>query len=217
MRKIQSFVRRSGRLTPSQQNALTNLSANFTIQNLNSFEDIWQNNNPVILEIGFGNGDSLLDMALSESENNFIGIEVYEAGIGRLINNASIAGLTNLKIIQADAVEILEQMPDKFLSGLQLYFPDPWHKKKHNKRRIVSNDFLGLLATKMQDNSFVHMATDWEEYAQQMLETLDYHPSFSNTSQKFSQKPDRRPITKFEKRGKKLGHGVWDLIFIKNE
>lgn len=216
MRKIQSFVRRSGRLTTSQQHALNNLADDFIIHAIT--QDTFDNNNAVILEIGFGNGDSLLQMAQDEPEHNFIGIEVYEAGVGRLLNNANIHNLKNLKIINDDATEILQNTPDNYLSGLQLYFPDPWHKKKHNKRRIVTPEFLDLIALKMQKNGFVHMATDWQEYAIEMLEKLDNHQSFENSvsaTQKFSDKPSRRPTTKFEKRGERLGHGVWDLIFIK--
>jgi tRNA (guanine-N7-)-methyltransferase len=215
MRKIQSFVKRSGRLTTSQHYALHNLTSNIIVNSITTAT--FENNNPVILEIGFGNGDSLLEMAIAEPEHNFIGIEVYEAGIGRLLNNIYNNNLTNLKIISGDAVEILQQTPDNYLQGLQLYFPDPWHKKRHHKRRIVNADFLTILAHKIQENGFIHMATDWEEYGLQMLEELEHSQYFQNTSQNFIPKPQRRPTTKFERRGQKLGHGVWDLLFIRND
>jgi tRNA (guanine-N7-)-methyltransferase len=215
MRKIQSFVKRSGRLTISQQNALTNFASDFIIKEIT--KSTFENDKPIILEIGFGNGDSLFEMAKNEPENNFIGIEVYEAGVGRLLNNASIEKLTNLKLLNTDAVEILQNTPDDYLSGFQLYFPDPWHKKRHNKRRIVNTEFLNLIAKKIKNDGFVHMATDWEEYAFEMLEELSKHNSFKNTTNEFSEKPIRRPTTKFERRGQKLGHGVWDLVFIKSE
>lgn len=213
MRQIQSFVKRSGRLTTSQQNALNNLKDQYIIKNIDF--GIFDNDNPIILEIGFGNGDSLFEMAQNEPEYNFIGIEVYEAGVGRLINNAHNTHLDNLKVINTDAVEVLKHTPDDIFNGFQLYFPDPWHKKRHNKRRIVNQEFLGLIAQKIKSSGFVHMATDWEEYAQQMLEELTISNSFVNTCDGFAEKPARRPTTKFEKRGLKLGHGVWDLIFKK--
>ena len=213
MRTIQSFVKRSGRLTSSQSYALQNFADDFVVD----FNQPFDNDNPIILEIGFGNGDSLLEMATREPENNFIGIEVYEAGVGRLINNANLAKLDNLKIIQDDAVEVLQKFPNDLLYGLQLYFPDPWHKKKHNKRRIVNQVFLDLIASKIQASGFVHMATDWQEYATQMLEELTKNQYFNNTCDGFAQKPQRRPTTKFERRGLKLNHDVWDIIFTKNE
>lgn len=213
MRKIQSFVKRSSRLTASQQNALTHFADDFIIQHITT--NTWSNNNPIILEIGFGNGDSLFEMAQNEPEHNFIGIEVYEAGVGRLLNNSYNAKLTNIKIIQTDAVEILKTTPNDYFSGFQLYFPDPWHKKRHNKRRIVNQEFLDLIAKKIKSSGFVHIATDWGEYAQQMLEELNMHSGFVNTCDNFAIKPTRRPTTKFEKRGLKLGHGVWDLVFKK--
>ena len=210
MRTIQSFVKRSGRLTKSQQNALESYGDNFYIKN---FDKIWNNNNPTILEVGFGNGDSLLTMAKNEPDNNFIGVEVYEAGVGRLLNNAQTINLTNLKVINDDVMVILEKIPNNFLSGFQLYFPDPWHKKKHHKRRIIRYDFLDILLSKLKNDAFVHMATDWEDYAVEMLEVLTKHQNLINTTINFSKKPARRPTTKFEQRGIKLGHQVWDLVF----
>ncbi len=220
LRKIQSFVKRSGRLTEGQKYGLNELWPAFGVDvNANQtldFNTIFTKQQPVILEIGFGNGDSLLEMAINEPDNNFLGIEVYEAGVGRLINEANKHNLTNLKVMKDDAVELLKNnITDNSLSGFQLYFADPWHKKKHHKRRIVQTEFMSLMSNKLINNGFVHMATDWENYAEHMMEVLENHPHFKNTlgGHIYSSRPERRPITKFEKRGERLGHGVWDLLF----
>ena len=219
LRKIQSFVKRSGRLTEGQKLGLTELWPSFGIDigtKVLDLDNLFENNQPIVLEIGFGNGDSLLEMASNEPETNFLGIEVYEAGVGRLINEANKRQLTNLKVLKEDAVEVLtNHIADRSFSGFQLYFPDPWHKKKHHKRRLVQTDFMSLIASKLVDGGFVHMATDWEDYAEQMMSVLESHPGFKNTlgAHIYSPRPERRPITKFERRGERLGHGVWDLLF----
>jgi tRNA (guanine-N7-)-methyltransferase len=219
--KIQSFVRRSGRLTLGQRTGLIDLWPQFGVDipsgtiDLNS---LFKNIQPITLEIGFGNGDSLLEMAINAPDQNFLGIEVYEAGIGRLINEANKHQLTNLKIIKEDAVEVLKHhIEDNSFKTFQLFFPDPWHKKKHHKRRLVKMDFLDLISNKLQDGGTMHIATDWENYAEYMMVTLENHPHFKNTlgAHKYSLRPEHRPITKFERRGERLGHGVWDLIFFK--
>jgi tRNA (guanine-N7-)-methyltransferase len=220
IRKIQSFVKRSGRLTEGQKYGLNDLWSQYGIDpvagQIIDFDTVFEKQQDVILEIGFGNGDSLLQMAINEPKHNFLGIEVYEAGVGRLINEAHKNQLTNLKVIKEDAVEVLKSniMTDS-LSGFQLYFADPWHKKKHHKRRIVQNEFMNMISNKLINGGFVHMATDWENYAEQMMVTLEEHVHFKNTlnAHIYSPRPERRPITKFEKRGERLGHGVWDLIF----
>jgi len=174
----------------------------------------------VTLEVGFGNGDSLLEMALQQPQNNFLGIEVYEAGIGRLINEANKKQISNLKIIKGDAVEILESnIEDDSISCLQLFFPDPWHKKKHHKRRIIQTSFLDTLKNKLINGGIVHIVTDWEDYAEHIMETMESHPDFKNTAGDhiYSARPKHRPLTKFENRGQKLGHGVWDIIFINSK
>ncbi len=220
MRTIQSFVRRGGRLTLGQQSGLNEFWANYGVttgENKLDLQALFAKPQRVVLEIGFGNGDSLLEMAINQPQTNFLGIEVYEAGVGRLINEAHKHQLTNLKIIKDDAVEVLKNnIMDGSLSGFQLFFPDPWHKKKHHKRRIVSAEFLDLISQKLTLDATVHMATDWQHYAQQMMSVLTQHPHFKNTqtAHKYSPRPEHRPITKFEKRGERLGHGVWDLIFI---
>mgnify|MGYP001588278496 CR=1 FL=1 len=222
--KIQSFVRRSGRLSAGQKFGLNELWSQYGIdpiaENTIDLDSIFKDKQAVILEIGFGNGDSLLQMAINEPERNFLGIEVYEAGVGRLINEAYKHKLTNLKIIKEDAVEVLKNnITDNSLSGFQLYFADPWHKKKHHKRRIVQNEFMDVISKKLINGGFVHMATDWEHYAEQMMETLEAHAHFKNTTtaHNYLPRPERRPITKFERRGQRLGHGVWDMIFTNEE
>ena len=218
MRKIQSFVRRSGRLTASQEKGLTELWDDYAIapSGLLNFAKIFANAQEVVLEIGFGNGDTLVQMAENNPQFNYVGIEVYEAGIGRLINSAHTKQLANLKVMRGDAVEFLNaNIADDSLAGLQLFFPDPWHKKKHHKRRIVQQDFLDLIAKKIKKSGFCHMATDWQHYAQHMMEALEANKNFKNTqsAHTYTPRPEFRPLSKFEKRGNRLGHGVWDLIF----
>jgi tRNA (guanine-N7-)-methyltransferase len=211
MQKIKSFVRR-GRVRTQQQHALDNLSANFLVKQPYYWTNLFANDNPIILEIGFGNGKSLVQMASENPHLNYLGIEVHLAGVGTLVNDAYNLRLANLKVINDDATEVLKLMPDDFLAGLQLYFPDPWHKKKHNKRRIVNAEFLQLLLSKLQNNAIIHMATDWQDYANQMLEVLTTNPQLQNLWDDFANNISR-PLTKFEERGQKLGHGVWDLQF----
>ncbi len=218
-RKIQSFVKRSGRLSKGQSLGLNELWSNFGIDVDSStldFEEIFSNQNDVTLEVGFGNGDSLLEMAIQEPNQNFLGIEVYEAGVGRLINEANKKNVGNLKVIKEDAVEVLENnVADDSISNFQLFFPDPWHKKRHHKRRIVQMGFLDLLSKKLKSNGTAHIATDWQDYAEHIMETLESHPHFKNLAGDhiYSERPEYRPLTKFENRGQKLGHGVWDIIF----
>ena len=219
LRKIQSFVKRSGRLSKAQSIGLNELWNDYGI-NLNgkllNFEELFLNQNNVTLEVGFGNGDSLLEMAIEQTNQNFLGIEVYEAGVGRLINEANKNQLVNLKIIKDDAVEVLNNnIPDDSISHFQLFFPDPWHKKRHHKRRIVQTSFLDLLTKKLKNNGIVHIATDWENYAEHIMEELESHSHFKNCAGDhiYSERPEQRPLTKFENRGQKLGHGVWDIIF----
>jgi tRNA (guanine-N7-)-methyltransferase len=219
LRKIQSFVKRSGRLSKAQSTGLNELWDDFGV-NINektlNFAELFLTKNDITLEVGFGNGDSLLEMAIQQPDQNFLGIEVYEAGVGRLINEASKNNLSNLKIIKEDAVEILtNNISDNSLSHFQLFFPDPWHKKKHHKRRIVQTSFLDLLSKKLKNNRIAHIATDWENYAEHIMDTLESHPHFKNCAGDhiYSERPKNRPLTKFENRGQKLGHGVWDIIF----
>jgi tRNA (guanine-N7-)-methyltransferase len=219
LRKIQSFVRRSGRISKAQSIGLNELWHDYGVD-LNEkkldFNKLFLSKNNVTLEVGFGNGDSLLEMAIDQPNQNFLGIEVYEAGVGRLINEANKNKLSNLKIIKDDAVEALtNNILDNSISHFQLFFPDPWHKKKHHKRRIVQKSFLDLLSNKLKKDGIVHIATDWENYAEHIMELLESHSHFKNCAgdHMYSLRPKNRPLTKFENRGQKLGHGVWDIIF----
>ena len=219
LRKIQSFVRRSGRISKAQSIGLNELWHDYGVD-LNEkkldFNKLFLSKNNVTLEVGFGNGDSLLEMAIDQPNQNFLGIEVYEAGVGRLINEANKNKLSNLKIIKDDAVEALtNNILDNSISHFQLFFPDPWHKKKHHKRRIVQISFLDLLSKKLKKDGVVHIATDWENYAEHIMELLESHSHFKNCAgdHMYSLRPKNRPLTKFENRGQKLGHGVWDIIF----
>jgi tRNA (guanine-N7-)-methyltransferase len=219
LRKIQSFVKRSGRLSKAQAIALHELWPNYGVSltdNQLNFGELFMNLHDVTLEVGFGNGDSLLEMAIQQPKQNFLGIEVYEAGVGRLINEAYKNQLSNLKIIKEDAVKVLQNhISDDSLSKFQLFFPDPWHKKRHHKRRIIQTSFLDILTKKLKIDGIVHIATDWEGYAEHIMETLESHQHFKNTlgDHIYSPRPKHRPLTKFENRGQKLGHGVWDIIF----
>lgn len=220
-REIKSFVLRQGRLTTAQQHALDNhwqdYGIDFSEQPL-IFSQLFNNDNDVFIEIGFGNGESLLQQAINHPQNNFIGIEVHGPGVGHLIHHAHKEGIKNLKIIRHDAVEVLkQQIPDNSIKQLQLFFPDPWHKKKHNKRRILNPTFIQLAHEKLMPEGLFHMATDWQHYAQQMLEQMDSTEGFLNTAGdgQYSTNKGMRCETKFERRGIKLGHGVWDLIYKK--
>ncbi|MFN4117097.1 MAG: tRNA (guanosine(46)-N7)-methyltransferase TrmB, partial [Inhella sp.] len=169
---------------------------------------------PRVLEIGFGMGDATAKIAALRRDDDFICCEVHEAGVGSLLQRIEEAGLTNVRILQHDAVEVLETMvPKDSLQGVHLYFPDPWHKKRHHKRRLVQPSFIAQLVHYLRPGGYFHAATDWEPYARQMLEVLSAEPLLENTAAGFADKPAYRPLTKFEARGLRLGHGVWDLVF----
>lgn len=218
-KSIRSFVIRAGRMTDGQRSAFDEHWATYGLSLYGGLLDAvtaFGNDHPVVLEVGFGMGDSLLAMAQAEPELNFIGIEVHPPGVGRLINNAAKDGVQNLRVYMADAKDVLTDcIPDSGLSRFQLYFPDPWHKKKHHKRRIVQPDFVSLITAKLRSGGYLHMATDWQNYAEQMLEVLSAEPALRNTAADYSPRPEFRPKTKFEARGERLGHGVWDLLFEK--
>ncbi len=221
LRRIRSFVRREGRLTPGQQRAMDELFPRFGIEAGETpldFTAIFGRNAPRILEIGFGNGESLAEIAKNHPEQDYIGIEVHRPGVGHLLMKVEEYGLTNLRVMCADAVEVLEkQIPDQTLAALYLFFPDPWHKKRHHKRRQVQPEWAQLVRQKLKIGGQLHMATDWQNYAEHMLEVLSAADGFRNTSPDgdYVTKPDYRPETKFERRGHRLGHGVWDLVFEK--
>ena len=218
LRTIRSFVRREGRLTPGQQRAINELWAQFALDEGDDLLDLNQLFNrkaPKVIEIGFGNGASLAEMAKNKPDTDFLGIEVHRPGVGQLLNLIDINGLSNLRVACTDAVEFLKhRIADNSLDRLQLFFPDPWHKKRHHKRRIIKPDFVKLLAGKIKIGGHLHMATDWQDYAEQMLKDLSDNTSFENCADdKYIPRPDYRPLTKFEHRGQKLGHGIWDLLY----
>lgn len=180
--------------------------------------EVFPEGGEVVLEVGFGMGDSLLQMATVSPETNFIGIEVHPPGVGRLISCAGKEGVTNLKVYMADALDVLEDcIHPNSLDRFQLFFPDPWHKKKHNKRRILQPKFVQLIRDKLRRGGIFHMATDWEEYAEYAMEVMSKADGYENCAGQylFCDKPEYRPNTKFEARGEKLGHGVWDIVFRK--
>ena len=217
--KVKSYVKREGRLTKGQEKALEEHCPTMGIEYRNdtiSLVEAFDREAPVVLEIGFGMGKSLVEMAAAAPEKNFIGIEVHKPGVGACLGDAGELGLSNLRVMEHDAVEVLKNMlPNESLSRLQLFFPDPWHKKRHHKRRIVQAEFVELIRTKLAIGGHLHMATDWEPYAQHMAEVVNNNSAYTNTATEgdYVPRPDYRPITKFETRGQKLGHGVWDLIY----
>ncbi len=220
VRKIRSFVRREGRLTKGQETALNDCWPTMGIDyqtELLDWAEVFGNTNPVVLEIGFGMGASLVEMAKAAPEKNFIGIEVHRPGVGACLGLARDEGITNLRVMCHDAVEVFENMiPEGSLQTVQLFFPDPWHKKRHHKRRIVQVEFAEMLRSKLHlDTGIFHMATDWENYAEHMIEIMNQAPGFANiaTDGDYSPRPDERPLTKFEARGHRLGHGVWDIKY----
>lgn len=220
MRTIKSFVLRGGRMTDGQEKAFANHWQVYGVEPDQALDaaKLFGRDAPVVLEIGYGMGLSLVEMASQEPDKDFVGIEVHRPGVAKLLMEAERSGLTNLKSYCFDAVEILnQQIANGSLSRVQIYFPDPWHKKKHNKRRLIQIAFVELLASKLKPNGVLHMATDWEPYAEHMVEVMAASPQFENTAQDgvFAARPEWRPLTKFEQRGQRLGHGVWDLVFRK--
>ena len=218
--RIRSFVRRQGRITQAQQYALDNYWQRYCLapNQHYDFAEVFGRDAPLIMEIGFGNGEALVSIAAANPDCNYLGLEVHTAGVGHLMMLLDQQGLTNVRIYCHDAVEIIEQhIPDNALTGLHLFFPDPWHKKKHHKRRIVRPSFVELLIKKLKTGGYFHAATDWQDYAEAMLAELSTHKGLHNTSltQDYCPRPNYRPLTKFEQRGLRLGHGVWDLIFRK--
>lgn len=221
IRRIRSFVKREGRLTVGQERALNELFPLYGLtlqENPIDLDAVFKRTSSRILEIGFGNGTSLSEMAANNPEQDYIGIEVHRPGVGNLLLQIEKLGLTNLRVMNEDAVEVLKQtIADNSLDAVYLFFADPWHKKRHHKRRIVQEEFVQLLRKKLKVNGIFHMATDWEHYAKHMMLVMNKTQGFENTAGKdqYLPRPDYRPLTKFEQRGQRLGHGVWDLIFKK--
>jgi tRNA (guanine-N7-)-methyltransferase len=217
--RIRSFVTRAGRLSDAQGRAIETLGPRYCIPYQKSELDVagaFGRSAPTIFEIGFGMGETSAKISALMPEKNFIGVEVHTPGVGSLLKLTDAMGLQNQRIIQHDAFEVLTHMiAPNSLAGVHVFFPDPWHKARHNKRRLIQGPLVALLASRIASGGYLHCATDWEEYAVQMLEVLSAEPTLANTAEGYAPRPDYRPITKFENRGIKLGHGVWDLVFVK--
>jgi tRNA (guanine-N7-)-methyltransferase len=216
-RPIRSYVLRQGRLTGAQQRARDELLPRFGIAWSPAPLDLdraFGRAAPKILEIGFGMGETTARIAADNPGNDYLGIEVHTPGVGSLLKRTAELGLANVRVIQHDAVEVLERMiPPESLDGAHIFFPDPWPKKRHHKRRLIQPALAALLASRLRPGAYLHAATDWQEYAQWMLEVLSGEPRLTNTADGYAPRPAHRPLTKFENRGLKLGHGVWDLVF----
>ena len=215
---IRSFVLRTGRTTAGQAKAFQTQGPQYLLPyapGLCSYETIFNRAALTVLEIGFGMGEATAQIAADMPANNFLCCEVHTPGVGALLKRIEEKNLTNIRILQHDAVEVIDHMlaPDS-LDGIHIFFPDPWHKKKHNKRRLIQAPLIAKLAARLKPGGYLHCATDWQPYAEQILEVLGAEPALQNTSPDgYAPKPDYRPLTKFENRGIKLGHGVWDVVF----
>ena len=218
-RRIRSFVTRAGRLSTAQAKAIETLGPQFCIPYVKAqcdFDRAFGRRAPTILEIGFGMGDTTAQIAAGMPDKNFIGVEVHTPGVGSLLKLIGEQGLSNLRIIQHDAFEVVTHMiAPESLAGVHIFFPDPWHKARHNKRRLIQAPFVALLCSRIAAGGYLHCATDWQDYAEQMLQVLGAEPSLRNTADGYAPRPAYRPVTKFENRGLRLGHGVWDLVFEK--
>ena len=218
-RRIRSFVTRAGRVSTGQRRAMDELGPRFVVPfapQQPDWNSVFGREAPRVLEIGFGMGATTAEIAAHRPGDDFLGVEVHEPGVGALLKLMGEQGLTNIRIVQHDAVEVLEQMiaPDS-LDGVHIFFPDPWHKARHHKRRLIQPNFVALLASRLKPGAYLHCATDWQNYAEQMLEVLSAEQALQNTVDGYAPRPEYRPVTKFERRGLRLGHGVWDLVFKK--
>ena len=216
---IKSFVRRAGRTTTGQAKAFEDLGPRFVLPYAPTPLDAaaaFGRSAPLVLEIGFGMGEATAHIARVRPDDNFLCCEVHEPGVGALLKRIGEQGLTNIRILQHDAVEVIDNMlPSACLDGIHIFFPDPWHKKKHNKRRLIQAPLVAKLAERLKPGGYLHCATDWQPYADQMLQVLGVEPMLANTAEGFAPQPDYRPLTKFENRGLRLGHGVWDVVFVR--
>ncbi|MEO7622000.1 MAG: tRNA (guanosine(46)-N7)-methyltransferase TrmB [Gallionella sp.] len=216
-RHIRSFVLRQGRVTPAQQRACDTLLPHFGIPYAMQQLDLvlaFGRDAPRILEIGFGMGDSTATIALAHPESDYLALEVHTPGVGNLLKLIAAQHLRNIRIIQHDAVEVLRDMlGEATLDGVHIFFPDPWHKARHNKRRLIQAPFIAQLVQKLKPGGYLHVATDWQNYAEQILMVLSAEPLLENTVENYAPRPAYRPLTKFEQRGLRLGHEVWDLVF----
>jgi len=216
-RSIRSFVVRAGRMGTGQMRALEQLGPRFVVPYTAAPLDataLFGRTAPLVLEIGFGMGDATATIAQTLPDTDFLGVEVHTPGVGALLKHIDERQIGNIRIVQHDAVEVLEHMiAPASLAGVHIFFPDPWHKKKHNKRRLIQAPFVQKLVSRLAPGGYLHCATDWQPYAEQMLEVLSAEPALTNTAEGYAPKPAYRPLTKFENRGLQLGHGVWDLVF----
>lgn len=216
-RAVRSYVMRAGRMGSGQKRALEELAPRWVLPFRDEPIDLaaaFGRRAPVVLEIGFGMGDATAAIARARPDTDFLGVEVHPPGVGALLQRIEAQGLTNLRIVQHDAVEVLEHMlAPESLAGVHVFFPDPWHKKRHHKRRLIQPPLAALLASRLAPGAYLHCATDWQPYAEQMLAVLGAEPRLANTAAGYAERPAYRPPTKFEQRGVKLGHGVWDLVF----
>ncbi len=218
-RRLRSYVLRAGRMGTGQERALAELGPRFVLP----FQDhaldaraVFGREAPRVVEIGFGMGAATAEIAQAMPGTDFLGIEVHVPGVGALLKLIGERSLTNIRIVRHDAVEVLEHMiAPASLAGVNIFFPDPWHKKRHHKRRLVQPPFVALLASRLQAGGILHCATDWQDYAEQMLAVLGAEPTLRNTADGYAPRPAHRPLTKFENRGLLRGHGVWDLLFEK--
>jgi tRNA (guanine-N7-)-methyltransferase len=214
---IRSFVLRQGRMSDAQSRALVEGLPRWGVPYAPERIDlpaVFGRNAPCVLEIGCGMGETTAAIASAHPDHDYLGIEVHAPGVGALLKEIATRELTNLRIVQHDAVEVVRDMiAPESLAGIHIFFPDPWPKKRHHKRRLVQPPFVALLASRLAPGGYLHCATDWEEYAEQMLAVLSAEPQLENTAAGFAPRPERRPLTKFERRGQRLGHGVWDVLF----
>ena len=215
-RPVRSYILRQGRLTKFQESGIKKFAPKYTIpfQKMQLNLDLaFPKKNKIILEIGFGMGDTTFKMAQEMPYSNFLSIEVHSPGVGSLLNKINLSQLENLKIIQHDAIEVMNEMiPDKSLGGIHIFFPDPWPKKKHHKRRLLKNSFLNLIELKLSQSGYIHIATDWEAYALEIITLVEENKFFKISKRDFNEKPQSRPLTKYENRGLRLGHQVWDIF-----
>lgn len=217
-RRIRSFVLRQGRMTKAQtlayETGLPKFGVTYEAKLLDLNALFQREQLPKVLEIGFGMGETTAKIAQTLPNYDFLAVEVHTPGVGALLKLIEDENLQNIRIIQHDVVEVLQNMlPDAGLDGVHIFFPDPWHKKRHHKRRLIQAEFVKLLCKKLKVGGYLHVATDWQEYAQWVLEVLSTEPQLQNTASEYAEKPSYRPLTKFENRGIKLGHGVWDMVF----
>ena len=216
-RSIRSYVLRQGRLTKAQRRARDQLLPRFGVpfsREPLDLERAFGRSAPKILEIGFGMGETTAQIAATHPENDYLGVEVHTPGVGMLLRRVAALAIYNVRVIQHDAVDVIEFIvPPASLDGVHLFFPDPWPKKRHHKRRLIQPPFITLLVSRMKPGAYLHAATDWEDYAQQIVEVMSDNPLLVNTAAGFAPRPDYRPLTKFESRGLRLGHRVWDIVF----